>query len=64
MNFVTKFSIYSKRFAKRRQKFKFQALDTAETIRPEDWKPMVEEAYIAEAGWFFKTLAVQEIGEH
>ena len=27
------------------------------------WKNFVNETYIKEAGWYFKTLAVQEIGE-
>jgi len=27
------------------------------------WLNFVNETYIKEAGWYFKTLAVQEIGE-
>ena len=28
------------------------------------WKRYANESYIKEAGWYFKTLAVQEIGEN
>ena len=28
-----------------------------------DWQSMANESYIREAGWYFKTLAVQEVGE-
>lgn len=27
------------------------------------WEDFANETYISEAGWYFKTLAVQEIGE-
>lgn len=27
------------------------------------WQSIANESYIREAGWYFKTLAVQEIGE-
>ena len=27
------------------------------------WRKTASEAYVSEAGWYFKTLAVQEIGE-
>ena len=29
-----------------------------------DWKHYASEAYVREAGWYFKTLAVQEIGTY
>ena len=28
-----------------------------------DWRSTAREPYVSEAGWYFKTLAVQEIGE-
>ena len=28
-----------------------------------DWRSTAGEPYVSEAGWYFKTLAVQEIGE-
>ena len=28
-----------------------------------NWKDFVNDSYIREAGWYFKTLAVQEVGE-
>ena len=29
----------------------------------DEWINLTEETYIKDAGWYFKTLAVQEIGE-
>ena len=28
-----------------------------------NWQSIANESYIREAGWYFKTLAVQEVGE-
>ena len=30
----------------------------------DEWENLTQEAYISDAGWYFKTLAVQEIGEN
>jgi hypothetical protein len=35
-----------------------------ETASSTNWQGFVNETYIKEAGWYFKTLAVQEIGEY
>ncbi len=29
----------------------------------EDWRLMAGEPFVSEAGWYFKTLAVQEVGK-
>jgi len=29
-----------------------------------NWQSIANESYIREAGWYFKTLAVQEVGEY
>ena len=42
--------------------YRQQALHFVKNLT-DDWNVMAGEAYISDAGWYFKTLAVQEIGE-
>jgi hypothetical protein len=42
--------------------FRKEALDEVKRSQF-DWEASTNESYVREAGWYFKTLAVQEIGK-
>ena len=44
--------------------YRKKALQEMEAENFSDWKNQASETYVREAGWYFKTLAVQEIGTY
>ena len=43
--------------------FRSEAMNASELTKAR-WKEVANLTYVSDAGWYFKTLAVQEIGEH